>query len=101
MNILKRLAWICVMVSLLSSCKNQAVDFNNNLVNIQKNVLKEVQDFGKKMKEHSDTLQTDDIKTQSDQIVLFISDQIKKAAGHERAKRWRKPEGRYFKPVAI
>lgn len=80
MNVVKRLFCVFILAFCFSSCKNEAVDFNNSLVTLQKSVLTKVQDFGKKMKQvDADSLPAADVKPQTDSIVLFIDNKIKEA----------------------
>lgn len=80
MTDLKKLTGIIFLFVCLSSCQNKGADFNNSLVNIQKSVLTEVQEFGKKMKQvNADSFPSAGIKPQADSIALFIDDKIKEA----------------------
>ena len=78
MSVFKKLTGFLFLLICISSCQNKAADFNNALVNIQKSVLAEVQEFGKKMKQvNANSFPSTDIKPQTDSIALFISDKIK------------------------
>ncbi len=80
MQFIKTLLSFFIIIFFFSSCTNNAIDFNNGLVNIQKSVLKEVQDFGKKMKEvNVDSLPATDVKKDADKITSFISNKINEA----------------------
>lgn len=79
MNRMKKLLYLFFISFCLLSCKNKAADFNNNLVNIQRSVLKEVQVFGKEMTEPNDSLAAHRIQPRSEEIALFIDDKIKEA----------------------
>ena len=80
MHRLKKSVYFFIIIFSFSSCGNKAADFNNNLVNIQKNVLKEVHGFGKKMKEMNiDSLPTTDVNKDAVKISSFISDKINEA----------------------
>ena len=80
MNLIKKNLYLFILLFCFSSCRNDAVDFNNSLVNIQKIVLKEAQDFGEKMKEVSiDSFTAANVKTEADKIVVFINNKINEA----------------------
>lgn len=80
MTVLKKLPGILFLYVCLSSCQNKGADFNNALVNIQKSVLTEVHEFGKKMTQvNADSFPSAGIKPQADSIALFINDKIKEA----------------------
>ncbi len=80
MDLIKKSLYIFLTIFLFSSCKNKAIDFNNGLVNIQKSVLKEVQDFGKKMKEvNVDSFPANNVKKEAGKITSFISNKINEA----------------------
>lgn len=80
MDFIKKLLYFFVIIFCFSSCKNKAADFNDNLVNIQKNVLNEVQDFGRKMSSISvDSLPLYNVKPETEKITLFISNKINEA----------------------
>ncbi len=64
----------------LFSCTNKAVDFNNDLVKIQKSVLIKVQEFGKKMQQvNPDSLASPKIKSDASEISAFIEGKINEA----------------------
>ena len=76
---MKRLLCLFFISFCLLSCKNEAADFNNKLVNIQRSVLKEVQVFGKEMTEPNDSLAAHHIQPRAEKIALFIDDKIEEA----------------------
>lgn len=51
MKQIKLLGFGILFLSLITSCKNKGVDFNNSLVKIQQSVQPQVQDFAKKMEQ--------------------------------------------------
>ena len=80
MSLFKKVTRVFFLFVCMSSCQNKAADFNNALVNIQKSVLNEVQEFGKKMKQVSaDSFPSTNIKPQADSISLFIDGKIREA----------------------
>lgn len=80
MDAIKKNLYIFVTLFCFLSCKNKAVDFNNSLVNIQKSVLIEVQDFSKKMKKITlDSFPAANVKTEAEKITSFINNKINEA----------------------
>jgi hypothetical protein len=74
---IKNCIYFLLIFSALSSCKNKAVTFNNSLIGIQKEVLTQVQDFGKKIQQvNIDSLQTSNLKMDAEQIALYIDTKI-------------------------
>ena len=80
MHLTKKFFYLFILLLCFSSCKNAEIDFNNNLVTIQKKVLKEVQDFGQKMKEiRIDSFPQAPVKKEAEKLTVFINDQIRDA----------------------
>lgn len=74
---IKNCIYFLLIFSALSSCKNKAVTFNNNLIGVQKEVLTQVQDFGKKVEQvNMDSLQTSNLKADAEKIALYIDTKI-------------------------
>jgi hypothetical protein len=73
---------ICLFIifSVLCSCKNKAVNFNNSLVGIQKSVLTQVHDFGEKVQQvNVDSLQESGIRSEAEKIASYIDNKIAEA----------------------
>jgi len=51
MKKMKLLGLGILFLSILTACKNKAVDYNNSLVKIQQSVQPQVQEFAKKMEQ--------------------------------------------------
>jgi len=80
MDQIKNYLYLFILFFCITSCNNKAVNFNNNLMNIQKSVLKEVQELGNKMRKiNADSLPLTDIRSQSERISSFINKKIKEA----------------------
>ncbi|MDQ2720247.1 MAG: hypothetical protein M3Z26_10890 [Bacteroidota bacterium] len=80
MHLIQKLLCFFFLIFFFSSCSNKAIDFNNNLVNIQKKVLKEAQAFGKKMKEvKADSLPLTNAKKDANKLTTFIDIEINQA----------------------
>lgn len=78
MDLLKKILRAFILVCFFSSCQNKAVKFNNELINIQQNVLKEVQGFGQKMQGiNADSLPFSNLKSEAEKVSLFINNQTK------------------------
>ncbi len=76
----KNCIYLFITFGFLYSCKNKEVTFNDNLVSIQKSVLTQVQDFGKKLQEiNTDPLPLSNIKSEAQKIALHIDTKIKEA----------------------
>ena len=74
---IKNCIYFLLIFSALSSCKNKAVTFNNSLIGIQKEVLTQVQDFGKKVQQvNIDSLGASNLKMDAEQIALYIDTKI-------------------------
>jgi hypothetical protein len=74
---IKNCIYFLLIFSTFSSCKNKAVTFNNNLIGVQKQVLTQVQDFGKKVEQvNMDSLQTSNLKADAEKIALYIDTKI-------------------------
>ena len=80
MHSINRIGNFFILFFCISSCTNKAIEFNDNLVHIQKSVLKEVSNFGKKMQLIPlDSLGVYNVKKEAHYIDSFINDKINKA----------------------
>ncbi len=80
MYLVKKFLFAFILFCCFSSCGNEAVNFNNSLVNIQKSVVKEVSGFGKKMQLiPRDSLGLYNVKKETQYIDSFINEKINKA----------------------
>jgi hypothetical protein len=83
----KNCLYILILFCCVASCGHKAVTFNDELVNIQKSVLQEVKGFSEKMQYRDiDSLSRSSVKTESDQIIIFINNKIKEAESLEAPK---------------
>lgn len=80
----KNCLYVLFLFCCVCSCGHKAVVFNDDLVNIQKSVLSEVKRFSEKMQNLDiDSLSRSSVKSESDQIVIFINNKIKEAESLE------------------
>lgn len=87
MAAVKNCLYILILLCCVSACGHKAVDFNDDLVNIQKSVLSEVKAFSEKMQYRDlDSLSQSSVKSESDLIVIFINNKIKEAESLEALK---------------
>lgn len=81
MKIMKQAGIFLLIFSILVSCKNKAIEFNNNLVKIQQSVLPQVQAFAKKMEQTSKgTITLKDLSADAKKMVVFIDKKIAEAS---------------------
>ena len=76
MKLFQTIGLTSILLLLLSSCQNKALDYNNNLVKIQQGVLPQVQDFAKKWSTNVDSTNLQNIKPEADKIVQLLDQKI-------------------------
>lgn len=70
---------LIVLLTVFISCKNKAANFNNELVTIQKKVLKEVGIFGEKLQQtHADTVELAILRMDGKKVIHLIESEIKR-----------------------
>src|SRR5574340_529033 len=80
MDQIKSYIYIFILFCCITSCNNEAVSFNNNLVKIQKSVLMKGQEFREKMQKiPADSLSLTDIRSHSETVTLLIDKKINEA----------------------
>ena len=76
MKLFQTIGMTSILLLLLSSCQNKALDYNNDLVKIQQGVLPQVQDFAKKWSTNVDSTNLQNIKPEADTIVQLLNQKI-------------------------
>ena len=61
---------------LIGSCRNKAVEYNNNLVKIQQEVLPKVEEFAKNWSEKADSSNLQNILPEATKMVMLLNQKI-------------------------